>query len=131
MTRALLIATWAATTCACALLPGCSTPGSPASDAASEDPLVCSVTAPVACPSAVPGYAADVAPIIERRCLSCHSGSTLGPWPLTAYQHVADWQDMIRSQLLDCTMPPPEAGIPMTNAERLSILLWIRCGLPP
>jgi hypothetical protein len=86
------------------------------------------VPAPTACPEPAPRYA-DVAPIFQQRCVICHSGWE-GPWPLNDYGHVADWQDSIRTNLLDCSMPPPDAGIPITVEERVAILTWIRCGLP-
>jgi uncharacterized membrane protein len=95
----------------------------------SEQPSTCSVPAPTSCPDPAPRYA-DVAPIFERRCLTCHSGAPGGPWSLADYGHVADWQDTIRSSMRDCSMPPPDAGIPMTLEERVAILTWIRCGLP-
>jgi len=71
-----------------------------------------------------------VVPIFQNRCIICHSGTNDGPWPLTTYQHVADWQDIIRDQLLHCTMPPLDAGISITSDERMKILEWIRCALP-
>lgn len=92
-------------------------------------PLGCPVPAPTACPSPAPHYP-DVAPIFERRCIICHSGAPGGPWSLADYGHVADWQDTIRTHVRDCTMPPVDAGVPMTSEERLEILTWIRCGLP-
>lgn len=89
----------------------------------------CAVPAPTSCPAPKPTYA-DVQPIIARRCLQCHDGT--GPeWPLKEYRHVADWQDTIHDRLLDCSMPPPEAAIPMTIPERVAILTWIKCGFPP
>jgi hypothetical protein len=91
--------------------------------------LMCSVTAPTSCPDPPPHYA-DVAPIFQERCILCHSGTIDGPWPLTDYEHIADWQDIIRGDLLDCTMPPVDAGVPITRDERLAILVWIRCALP-
>jgi hypothetical protein len=95
----------------------------------------CNVTAPTACPSPAPTYEQDIKPIIEQRCLTCHSGdgmSELCPicWGLTSYQHVADWEDVIRGAMVACEMPPPNSGITMTNAERLKILEWLRCDLP-
>lgn len=107
-------------------------------DAGSEDigggfpdatPIVCDVTAPNACPDPAVRYV-DIQPIIQERCLSCHDGSG-DEWPLSTYEHAADWYDEIRSMMLACTMPPPAANIPMTTAEREQILLWIRCGFPP
>jgi hypothetical protein len=93
------------------------------------EPSVCAVTAPASCPEPAPRYA-DVEPIFQSRCVVCHKGEEGGPWSLGDYGHVADWQDTIRTHVRDCTMPPEDAGIPMTVAERTAILTWIRCGLP-
>jgi hypothetical protein len=91
--------------------------------------VVCNVQAPTACPEPAPRYA-DVAPVFTQRCVVCHSPMWTGPWPLDEYGHLADWQSDIRSHLLDCTMPPPDAGIPLPEEESLLILTWLRCGLP-
>lgn len=92
---------------------------------------LCELTAPTECPTPAPVYG-DVSPIFERRCVWCHYGREGGPWPLTDYGHVADWKDDIRSDVLTCNMPPPDAdgGEVMTDEERLAILTWIRCGMP-
>jgi hypothetical protein len=87
----------------------------------------CTITAPTACPDPPPHYP-DVQPIIQRACVPCHQGLPGGNWPLLQYSHVADWQDVIRAMLLDCSMPPPDAGVPMSDDERTAILTWIRCG---
>jgi uncharacterized membrane protein len=93
--------------------------------------LSCTVKAPTACPEPPLRYAA-VAPIIQERCVNtCHAENIPeGPWPLTDYQHVADWADLVRDSVLGCAMPPPDAGVPITDEERLAILTWIRCGFP-
>jgi uncharacterized membrane protein len=93
-----------------------------------SNPQCVPVTAPTDCPAPTPHYA-DVQPLLQQRCVICHSEAPGGPWPLTDYEHVADWGDAIRSDLLDCTMPPPDAG-PMPDEEKLAILGWIRCGTP-
>jgi hypothetical protein len=100
-----------------------------ARDATAVAPIVCSVRAPTSCPDPAPRYA-DVAAVIALRCESCHSPRWHGPWPLDRYEHVADWQDTVRANMLDCSMPPPDAGIAMADAERMVILNWLRCGLP-
>jgi hypothetical protein len=51
-----------------------------------------------------------------------------GPWPLDTYEDVADWKDTIRDDVLDCSMPPPGGGVSLSNADRLAILSWVRCG---
>jgi hypothetical protein len=92
--------------------------------------VMCKVSLPTSCPSPKPHYS-DVQPIFQQRCVICHDGATAdSPWPLTEYEHVADWYDMIRSEVVNCTMPPADAGVPMTDDERMKILTWIRCGFP-
>jgi len=94
-------------------------------------PPACGVVGPTACPSPAPRYA-DVAAIVDQRCAGpCHSGVLAdGPWPLTDYDHVADWADVIRGELLGCSMPPADSDVMMTLEERLAVLTWIRCGSP-
>lgn len=104
--------------------------GARSNDGGSDDDAVsytCPPPAPTSCPSPAPHYP-DIAPIIERRCVVCHSGSMEEVWPLTDYKHLADWQDIIRDAMLACTMPPADAGFQMTTAERVAILTWVRCG---
>jgi hypothetical protein len=88
----------------------------------------CEVRAPTECSQPDLTYA-DVAPIFERRCVSCHDGSA-DFWPLTQYSHVADWFIEVRAAMLTCAMPPPDAGVTMPASERETVLQWIRCGYP-
>ena len=99
-----------------------------AGDAGGEVAVPCQVTAPTMCPDPPLRYG-DVSDIFGRRCVSCHYGAVGGPWPLLQYSHAADWYDLIQSNMLDCSMPPPESGITMTTDERLAILTWILCGV--
>ncbi|APR81745.1 Hypothetical protein A7982_07094 [Minicystis rosea] len=89
----------------------------------------CDVTAPTSCPDPAPTYA-DVMPILTLKCQPCHSGVPNGPWPLTDYDHVADWQNEIRTELLACSMPPLDGGVTITDEERMLLLTWVRCGVP-
>ncbi len=90
---------------------------------------VCSPVAPTECADPAPHYS-DVSPIFEQRCASCHTGVAGGPWPLDTYEHVADWASFVRDELLRCSMPLSDSGVPMTPEERDQILLWLRCGNP-
>ena len=90
----------------------------------------CDVTAPTTCPTPSPHYS-DIAPIVQRDCVPCHSGATPdGPWPLTGYKQLADWAGVIQDDLGNCTMPPLDGGVPITAADRLAILVWLQCGAP-
>jgi uncharacterized membrane protein len=103
--------------------------GACASQDPAPKPFVCNVTAPTECPDPMPRYA-DVEPIIARRCVTCHSDTSTGPWPLTTYQDVVDWWDVIRGEVLRCSMPPPDSGQSLTSGESQLILEWIRCNSP-
>ncbi|HWA75300.1 MAG TPA: hypothetical protein VG937_23345 [Polyangiaceae bacterium] len=96
----------------------------------SDPPVACTVTAPLECPDPAPRYP-DVAPIFEARCSSaaaCHAGAEGGPWPLNTYDDVSDWQDVIRAEVLHCTMPPPDSDMTISDQEREAILTWVKCG---
>jgi len=91
-------------------------------------PVACDVELPRACAEPAPTYT-EVSPIFEARCVICHAGMAGGPWPLTSYGHVADWQNEIRTHVSRCTMPPPDSGVAMPDEDRDKILMWLRCGL--
>lgn len=109
----------------------CGLAGSAACSPSDEaKPIVCTVSAPLECPEPALGYS-DVAPIFEKRCASCHSGMPGAPWSLRDYEHVADWQDVVRGEVLHCRMPPPDSGMVISDDERLAILTWVKCGAKP
>jgi hypothetical protein len=97
----------------------------------------CVDAAPTACPSPAVTYG-NVEPIFQARCVNvCHNGTTPDPtmpgtliWGFTDYEHVVSWQDTIRPAIINCTMPPVDAGVPLTVEERWAILEFIRCGAP-
>jgi hypothetical protein len=97
-------------------------------DADPDDPtpVECHAERVTECPEPAPVYA-DVEPIFQQVCSTCHSLPG-GPWPLDDYSHVADWQDVIRDELLTCAMPPPNDPVTLSDADRQLILTWIRCG---
>jgi hypothetical protein len=81
------------------------------------------------------GWDATIVPIIAKSCLkSCHdSDSPDAAWPLTDYDDVHSWVELVSKDILQCTMPPVNAGpaYPITREDRETILNWIVCGAPP
>jgi peroxiredoxin len=82
-------------------------------------------------------YASDVAPVLEKNCLSCHSPGNIGPFSLSDYQKVRSKSDMIQEVLLSRRMPPWSAdrsighfvGEPTMNLDETRTLLgWIAQG---
>ncbi len=93
--------------------------------------LSCDFSPPEVCSAPDRGFA-TVMPAIDRACGSCHDGADPdGPWPLTTYEDVADWADVVRTDLSNCAMPPPDSGITLSDAERRAIIDWILCGSTP
>lgn len=109
---------------------GAAADGSRASDGGVDGAVAdCTVTPPSQCPDP-PVHYGDVEPIFVERCVPCHDGTPGGPWGLLSYSHAASWYNEIQDVMLNCEMPPTDAGIAMTDGEREEILGWIRCGVP-
>lgn len=82
-------------------------------------------------------YAHDIAPILEKHCLSCHSPGNIGPFSMSDYQKVHSKSDMIQEVLLSRRMPPWSADQElghftqeptMTLEEKRALLGWIADG---
>jgi len=114
-------------------LVACGTSSSEPDASASEIPAWCTAIDASACNAPTPSYATDVAPLLDRACnTTCHAPGN-GPWPLTDYDDVSDWQTIIEADLIKCSMPPPDAGAgngTLSDTERATILDWIACGAP-
>lgn len=84
-------------------------------------------------------YARHVAPILQRRCVSCHSTGNIGPFALSSYSRVRGFSAQIREEILTQRMPPwsadPHYGAfegdrALTPAESQTLIRWIDAGTP-
>ncbi|NKB99180.1 MAG: redoxin domain-containing protein [Pseudomonadales bacterium] len=84
-------------------------------------------------------YGQDVAPILQDKCVVCHTEGGLGPWAMSDYNMVLGFSPMIREVLRTKRMPPwhadPHIGvwkndIGLTAAEAQTIVHWIENGAP-
>jgi uncharacterized membrane protein len=80
------------------------------------------------CEGPPPTYAADVRPVLERRCLSCHAGD--GP---AAEDHDFSREDVLwaqRTRVADevsARSMPPASRPQLTDAEADVLLRWATC----
>jgi mono/diheme cytochrome c family protein len=90
-------------------------------------------------------YAKDIAPILQRSCVSCHRPGGAAPMAFTSYDEVRPWAEMIRvkTAIRDRmgAMPPwyveKDIGIQhykqdpsLTDAELAKIQAWVANGAP-
>jgi len=84
-------------------------------------------------------YAKDIVPILQAKCVGCHSPGNVGPWAMTAYKRVKGMASMIEEVLLTRRMPPwdadPHIGKfandrSLTVAETQTLVRWIHQGAP-
>ena len=84
-------------------------------------------------------YSHDVAPILQRQCVTCHRAGEIGPMALNSYAQAAAWRGDIKRNTQSRQMPPwkadPGAG-EFQDARRLSskelstIAKWVDAGAP-
>ncbi len=84
-------------------------------------------------------YARDVAPIVLRRCVSCHSAGSIAPHTYSTFDDLATRASQVRATMLQKRMSPwhadPQFGV-FTNdllptpAETATLHAWARAGAP-
>ena len=87
----------------------------------------------------VPSYNSHIAPLLQTKCITCHSPGNIAPWAMTNHQVVAMFADSIKDEILSARMPPwhadPHIGqfsndSSLTPDEAASLLDWITAGSP-
>jgi hypothetical protein len=127
---------------ACALVAGCINP--PGNDPNVPDQVpdgtvlnlestvVCPPAAPSSCPE-TPSFAKDIAPLVKRACLPCHSpGGVAADRDLTTYANLIRLETTDFVQVDGCVMPPADAGpdASLSFQDRTEFLQWFVCGSP-
>lgn len=84
-------------------------------------------------------YAKDVAPILEAKCVVCHTEGGMGPFAMNGYQTVKAMSPMIREALRTKRMPPFHSDAHWGNwsndmllsSEQIkTVVNWIEAGAP-
>lgn len=88
---------------------------------------------------AAPTYAADIAPIIQQNCQSCHRAGEIGPMPFETYEQVKKYATNIVEVTQTKFMPPwkPVEGHgdfsgkrALTDEQRSALKRWAEAGAP-
>src|SRR5215211_4487304 len=89
--------------------------------------------------SAKPTYVRNVAPILDGRCISCHSRGGVAPFPLTSYREARQHRTEIAAVVASRRMPPWHADSQaraylydpsLTASQVVTIVRWVRAGAP-
>jgi mono/diheme cytochrome c family protein/peroxiredoxin len=84
-------------------------------------------------------YANAIAPIIEKKCATCHQPGGIGPMPLNSYEQVKGFSPMIREVVRTHRMPPyladPTVGAfadddRLTSEQIKTLVHWVEAGAP-
>jgi peroxiredoxin len=84
-------------------------------------------------------FTRDIAPVLNRHCVSCHRPGSIGPFALLAYHDAVAWAPTIQEIIAQGRMPPwlasPDHGrfaneARLTAAEKQLLTDWIAQGMP-
>lgn len=84
-------------------------------------------------------YAAQIAPVLQAKCFTCHSEGNIGPFAMTNYARIKAMSDMVQEVVLARRMPPwqPdrlhgtfENTATLTLEESRLLLRWLEAGAP-
>jgi hypothetical protein len=82
-------------------------------------------------------YYKDVLPIMEAKCQSCHRPGQVAPISFVTYRETRPWAELIKTMVLERTMPPWLPGARylsldvhrmLTDRETDTIVKWVDSG---
>ena len=82
-------------------------------------------------------YRQEIAPLLAKKCVGCHSPGNIGPFAMSSYQKVKGWSAMMQEVVLERRMPPWDADVhygkfandrSLAPAEARTLLRWIEQG---
>lgn len=86
-----------------------------------------------------PTFTKDVAPILDKNCVSCHREGEIAPMSLLTYEQARPWAKSIRERVARGQMPPWHADAPkgmfsndrrLSEAEKSTLIAWADAGAP-
>ena len=111
-----------------------------------EPRIAMSAGQPIAFPARKPvaefadiSYSKTIAPILEKKCVTCHQKGGIGPFRMDSYEVVKGFAPMMRETVMTRRMPPffadPHVGkwsndTSLTPQETRTLVHWIEAGAP-
>ena len=86
-----------------------------------------------------PTFSKDVAPILNKNCVTCHRPGDIAPMSLMTYEQARPWAKSIREKVTRGTMPPWHAEAArgvfvndrrLTESEKSTLIAWADAGAP-
>ncbi|MEQ1780093.1 MAG: hypothetical protein ABMA14_01950, partial [Hyphomonadaceae bacterium] len=84
-------------------------------------------------------YTNEIAPMLAKNCVACHSEGGIGPFAMDSYEKVKQWSGMMREAVRTDRMPPynadPHVGkfvgdMNLSTQEQKTLVHWIEAGAP-
>ena len=84
-------------------------------------------------------YSETIAPILQKKCVTCHQKGGIGPFQMNSYEVVKGFAPMMRETVMTKRMPPffadPHVGkwsndTSLTPDEAKTLIHWIEAGAP-
>lgn len=84
-------------------------------------------------------FTKDVAPILDKNCVTCHRPGEIAPMSLQSYDEARPWAKSIKSAVALGKMPPWQADDPrgkfsndrrLTEQEKETLIAWVDHGAP-
>jgi len=88
-------------------------------------------------PPQAASYSSDIAPLLQAKCVRCHSPGNIAPWAMTNYDIVQSYAGLIKDNVLNGQMPPWHADpfygsfandFSLTPQEAAMLVQWINDG---
>ena len=84
-------------------------------------------------------YEKEVAPMLAKNCVACHTEGGIGPFAMDSYEKVKQWSGMMREAVRTDRMPPynadPHVGkftgdMNLSTQDQKTLIHWIEAGAP-
>lgn len=89
--------------------------------------------------SSAADYSTEIAPLLQAKCITCHSPDNIGSYALTNYASVVSYASKMKDEIMAARMPPwhadPQYGkfqndLSLSATQKAKLIDWIDAGAP-